>query len=223
MYSFYNWKFTWKDTFDHLHMFPAPPHHPTILFRVAAFGVLHLSTWSSEDPNSHNRKNKLLGTRVLSRDNRLFHVINLGKDATARCEDTWQITACKRPHKLIHSGKWLQCVESCVSETHETQVSISSPLPQHNEASWNLCSIEHLRSLLNFFLHVLIPNYKLPWWLRGTESACQCRRHGFHPWVRKTPWSRKWQPIPVFLSGKFQGQRSLVGYCPQGRKESHMP
>ena len=25
----------------------------------------------------------------------------------------------------------------------------------------------------------------LPWWLRGEESACQCRRHGFDPWFRK--------------------------------------
>ena len=29
-------------------------------------------------------------------------------------------------------------------------------------------------------------------------SACQCRRHkrlGLNPWVRKTPWSTKWQPL----------------------------
>ena len=32
-------------------------------------------------------------------------------------------------------------------------------------------------------------------------------------------WSRKWQPTPVFLPGKFHGQRSLVGYSPQGHKE----
>ena len=24
-------------------------------------------------------------------------------------------------------------------------------------------------------------------------------RRGFSPWVRKTPWRRKWQPTPVFL------------------------
>ena len=36
----------------------------------------------------------------------------------------------------------------------------------------------------------------------------------FNPWVRKTPWSRKWQLIPEFLHGKFHGQRSLVGYSP---------
>ena len=31
----------------------------------------------------------------------------------------------------------------------------------------------------------------------------------FHPWVGKVPWSRKWQPTPVFLPGKFCGWRSL--------------
>ena len=33
-------------------------------------------------------------------------------------------------------------------------------------------------------------------------------------------WRRKWQPIPVFLPGESHGQRSLLGYSPQGRKES---
>ena len=30
--------------------------------------------------------------------------------------------------------------------------------------------------------------------LRGKESACQCRRGGFHPWIGKIPWRKKWQP-----------------------------
>ena len=49
----------------------------------------------------------------------------------------------------------------------------------------------------------------------GKESTCQCRgykRHGFNLWVGKVPWSRKWQPIPIFLPGKSHGQRSLAGY-----------
>ena len=33
-------------------------------------------------------------------------------------------------------------------------------------------------------------------------------------------WRRTWQPTPVFLPGKFHGQRSLVGYSPLGCKES---
>ena len=54
----------------------------------------------------------------------------------------------------------------------------------------------------------------------GKEPACQYRRPGFHTWVRKIPWRWKWQPTPVFLPGEFQGQRSLAGCSPRGRKES---
>ena len=57
-------------------------------------------------------------------------------------------------------------------------------------------------------------------WLSGKESACQCKRCEFDPWVRKIPWRRKRQPTPVFLPGKFHGQRSLAGYSPQDHKES---
>ena len=52
----------------------------------------------------------------------------------------------------------------------------------------------------------------------GKEPTCQCRRRGFHSWVGKIPWRRKWQPTPVFLPGKSHGQRSLVGYSPWGHK-----
>ena len=53
------------------------------------------------------------------------------------------------------------------------------------------------------------------WWLSGKETTCQCRRCmrcRFDHQVGKIPWRRKWQPIPVFLPGKSQGQRSLTGY-----------
>ena len=62
-------------------------------------------------------------------------------------------------------------------------------------------------------------------WCSGKESTCQFRRcrwhkrHGFHPWVGIIPWSRKWQLTTVFLPGKFNGERSLVGYSPWDCKE----
>ena len=43
----------------------------------------------------------------------------------------------------------------------------------------------------------------------GKES--ECRRPGFHPWVRKIPWRMKWLPTPVFLPVESHGLRSLVG------------
>ena len=49
----------------------------------------------------------------------------------------------------------------------------------------------------------------------GKEYTCQCwrcKRHGFNPWVRKSPWSWQWQPTLVFLPGKFHGQKNLAGY-----------
>ena len=63
----------------------------------------------------------------------------------------------------------------------------------------------------------------LPRWLSGKKSACQskkCRRHPLDPWVGKIPWRRKWQSTTIFLPRKSCGQRSLMGYSPQSRKES---
>ena len=57
------------------------------------------------------------------------------------------------------------------------------------------------------------------------EPACQSRRYrrcGFNAWLKKIPWRRKRQPIPVFLPGESHGQRDLGGYGPQGHKESDM-
>ena len=43
-------------------------------------------------------------------------------------------------------------------------------------------------------------------------------------WVKslgqEDPLEKGWQPTPVFLPGEFHGQKSLVGYSPQGHKES---
>ena len=61
-----------------------------------------------------------------------------------------------------------------------------------------------------------------PWWLRWWSICPQCGRPEFNPWVGKIPWRRKWQPTPVFLTGKFHGQRSLVGYSPWGHRELDM-
>ena len=60
-------------------------------------------------------------------------------------------------------------------------------------------------------------------WRGGKESASQSRRHKrcrFDPCVRKIPWSGKIQPTPVFLPGKFHGQRNLVGCSPWDHKKS---
>ena len=98
-----------------------------------------------------------------------------------------------------------------------TSTLVSGPSPQK-------CSIAKFHGILHCQAkkkkNQIVSNYHsgLPWWLSGKESACQCRRCRFNHWVRKIPWRRKWQPKPVFLPGKFHGQRSLKDYSPWGRK-----
>ena len=56
----------------------------------------------------------------------------------------------------------------------------------------------------------------------GKESACQRRRREtqVQSLCREDPLEEDMAPTPVFLPGESHGQRSLVGYCPQVRKES---
>ena len=76
-------------------------------------------------------------------------------------------------------------------------------------------SIQHLSYLLIFFS---LPYLKgLPSCSAVKETTCHCRwlkRLRFDPWAERIPWRRKWQPTPVFLPGKSDGQRCLAGYTP---------
>ena len=62
----------------------------------------------------------------------------------------------------------------------------------------------------------------LPSWrsVKNLLGNAEDKRCGFDLWVGKIPWSRKWQPTPVFSSGKLHEQKSLVDYSPGGLKES---
>ena len=51
------------------------------------------------------------------------------------------------------------------SPTHSTRTSLTENLP-----------VQNLQQ-------------RLPWWLSGKESACQCKRHGFDPGRSHMPWS----------------------------------
>jgi len=44
----------------------------------------------------------------------------------------------------------------------------------------------------------------------------EMQRCRFDPWIWKIPWSRRWQPTPVFLPGKLHGWMSLAGYSSCG-------
>ena len=72
-----------------------------------------------------------------------------------------------------------------------------------------------MKNLSNDQIEFYMIQIGCPYGASGKEPACQCKRGkrcGFDPWVGKIPWRRKLQPIPVYLPGKFHGQRSLVSY-----------
>ena len=76
---------------------------------------------------------------------------------------------------------------------------------------------------LHLYLQPLpIASLGFPGGAGGKASVCQFRRHkrpGFDLWVWNIPWKWERLPSPVFLPGKSQGQRRLVGYSPWGHKE----
>ena len=56
----------------------------------------------------------------------------------------------------------------------------------------------------------------------GKESACSAVEPEFNHWVGKIPWRRKQHLTPVFLPGKFHGQKTLAGYSSWGCEQSDM-
>ena len=60
----------------------------------------------------------------------------------------------------------------------------------------------------------------LPCWLSGNLLATQ-EMQETQVWSlgQEDPLKRQWQATPVFLPGKFHGQRRLAGYNPQSCKE----
>ena len=86
-----------------------------------------------------------------------------------------------------------------------------------------LCMCMHVDRMLHLFAFVysIVRAFLVSQMVKNI-SACNVRDTGLILWVGKIPWNRKWQPIPVFLSGKYHGQRSLESYSPRDCKESDM-
>ena len=82
------------------------------------------------------------------------------------------------------------------------------------------------RTLRESSLFLDVKHFKILGYLGGAvvknppANAEDAKRCWFNPWLGKIPWRRIWQPAPIFLPGKFHGQRSLADYSPWGHKES---
>ena len=137
----------------------------------------------------------------------------------------WRITGTAGPGGLLSMGShrvghnWsdlaaCMCI-CCFSELLERKLHTLYPL-SHIFFSAYFLKTRTFSYITTVYLPITV-NLKLIlyFWHNGKESTCQCRRCQrcrLDPWVRKIPWRKKWQPAPVFLPGKFHGQRSLVVY-----------
>ena len=139
-----------------------------------------------------------------------------------------------RPHSGL--APWLRAlVLILLPDPHDSLLQIVFQIaPSQTSPEWRCFILFRVPSLLCLFcwLFFFFPcSYNhlthhifrcgLSRWFSGKESTCKCRRLErlrFSPWVRKIPWSRKWQPAPIFLLRTFHGQRSLGGCSPRGRK-----
>ena len=121
--------------------------------------------------------------------------------------------------KSVHtSDKIIPLVYFILDSSLKTEIFSTGPCGQTTHFLHSLFPGMELAFSLPFTVNLsLFSFYRVPRWYSIKDSACQCRRCKrcrFNPWVRKIPWSRKWQPTPVFLPGKSHGQRSLAGYSP---------
>ena len=90
---------------------------------------------------------------------------------------------------------------------------LENPMDRRTYSPWGQKELDTTEVTKHACVHMHTHTH---WW----DSACQCRRLEFNPWVREMPWRRKWKSAPVFLPGISHGQRSLAGYSPRGHKES---
>ena len=84
--------------------------------------------------------------------------------------------------------------------------------PKLNSPQGRLCLLIFLPDALEFEEAFLMS--------QTVKNVPAMQETQFNPWMRKIPWRRKWRPTPVFLPGKYYGQRSLVGCSPLGCKGS---
>ena len=125
---------------------------------------------------------------------------------------TWEALRARKIKFPLRVARWLESI----TDSMDMNLSKLWEIVEYREA-WPFVvhGVPKIR-------HGLATKQQQQRWSSGKESACQFRRRGFDPCVRKISWRRKWQPISVFLPGESYGHNGLSGYNPWGCRESDM-
>ena len=119
---------------------------------------------------------------------------------------------------LSHLQLHVQSAQDHTGDCSQKPMSILISWPSLGPCTSILCGLREEQVHLQ--VHMIKsgpPRYSgFPGGPSGKDPTCQCRgmRCRVNPWVRKIPWRRAWQPIPVSLPGESHGHWSLVGYRP---------
>ena len=101
-------------------------------------------------------------------------------------------------------------------------ISGSSVFSKPNLDIWKFLVHIMLKPSMKDFKHDITSMGGFPDGSEVKASACNVGDLGLIPGSERSLGERKWRPTPVFLTGEFRGQRSLVGSSPWGCKESDM-
>ena len=142
---------------------------------------------------------------------------------------------------LVHGMTWTYAFQT-MSAPPLPMLYTSFPSPLLIQFYWEIIGIEDSKFKVCSIMIWLVPwndtwndtmathSSTLAWKTPWMEEPGRLRSMGLlgveHDWATSLSlftfmdWRRKWQPTPVFLPGKPQGQRSLVSCSLWGRTES---
>ena len=137
-----------------------------------------------------------------------------------------QLYTYKHAHTYTHTDTHYSSVQSLSRVRH-----IATPWTAAHQASPSIINSWNLPKLMPIVEKAMATHSStLAWEILWTEEPGWLQSMGSwrvgHNWVASLSlftfmhWRRKWKPTPVFLSGKSQGQRSLVGCHLWGHIES---
>ena len=148
---------------------PWPKQRPSLCWgETEVAPVCHSSTWSPHSALNNLRTAITLG-RSMAPSGFLLQHLGPASCLPSGHNCPW---AQEKPQLLPSSGS-----------------SPSNSIPTPHQGSKPQTEWED-RGVLSKQKNKIKPQNKLPRWLTGKESACQCRRHrrcGFNPWVRRSP------------------------------------
>ena len=93
---------------------------------------------------------------------------------------------------------------------------------QMQEGQEDRMHLRRLQELSKFFSPPPLLSAGFPGGSEDKASACSVGDLGSIPWLGRSPGEVNGDLLQLFLPGESHGQRCLVGYSPQGHKESDM-